>query len=62
MKTNKIWIGIQFEGPADPEELYSCIDEALCLIKKHGMAFATTANDEPITIETWNPEWVAEGE
>jgi len=57
---NRIWVGIQFEGDYDPEELFSCIEEALVQFRDRGMPFATTAGDEPIVITAWNPEWVGE--
>jgi len=54
----KIWVGIQFEGPAEAEELFSCIEEVLVQFKHKGLHFATTAEDEPIEIVNWNTEWV----
>lgn len=56
----KIWVGIQFEGAAEAEELFSCIEEALVVFRNKKLAFATTAEDQPIEIVGWNPEWVAE--
>jgi hypothetical protein len=55
----KIWVGIQFEGPVEAEELFSCIEEALVEYKNRGIPFATTTEDEPIEITAWTPEYTA---
>jgi hypothetical protein len=55
----KIWVGIQFEGPVEAEELFSCIEETLVEYKNRGIPFATTTEDEPIEITAWNPEYTA---
>ena len=60
MKVSKIWVSIQVEGPVDAEELFSCIEEQLVQYRSRGIPFATTANDEPIEIVGWNPEYVEE--
>ena len=58
----KIWVGIQFEGPTDAEELMSCIEESLALFKAKELSFASTAEDEPIVITEWNPNYVEDGD
>jgi hypothetical protein len=56
----KIWVGIQFEGPTEPEELFACIEVALVEYKRRQLPFATTAEDEPITVSAWRDEWISE--
>jgi hypothetical protein len=56
----KIRIEIEFEGPTDPEELFSSIEEALVQFRYKGLIFATTGEDQPIMVTDWNTEWKPE--
>src|SRR4029453_2971385 len=59
-KMTKIAVTIEFEGPSDPEELFSCLEVALVEFKKKGLPFATTGEDEPIVITDWNSEYTSD--
>jgi hypothetical protein len=56
----KIWVGIQFEGPVEPEELFACVEEALVEFKRRQLPFARTAEDEDVMITNYREEWISE--